>query len=244
MATRLPLVLWPAVAAAGLVAIVGWVGAGAAAGAGAWEPAVGTAASPRSQPSPSLPASPSLAIVDVWPPLVMVWRETARGLGVNGAVGSQTFRLEYAGPCHLRLTMVDRSVEQQGISIGPRIVGSWSELDGQIVRTHEPWRTPPDSIRSIEPGDCWPPDYYLLVPIASPPLRTLASRPGWHSTTLPGGLAMLSHDAAFPASDRVVHEHLEITYGSSEWLPRLVVSTVDGVETQRREVLEHQFGAP
>lgn len=92
-----------------------------------------------------------------FPPLVMVWRDTAN-YGINGTPGSQTFRLDYTDRCHQRVTLLEHTAL-------PDVAGSYTQVDGQTEITHDP-RHRPDEVRAIGPANCWPPDRYLLVPIA------------------------------------------------------------------------------
>jgi hypothetical protein len=208
-------------------------------------------ASPSASPSPipslSLPLalrSPPQSPPDESPPLTMVWRETRHVPPPQQAVVRETFRLEYHGRCRYRVTEVsfERTPPQPG---APNVAGSTYELDGQTVRSNEPWRGPHETVKPIDPMSCFTPTMYLLIPMAMPPfVPMLAARPDWHATDLGNDLARLSHDEEHPANGRILHEHVEVTYRLSDGLPMLIVLSIDGIEVQRREVLELRDDAP
>jgi len=178
--------------------------------------------------------NPSPAAAQDFPPLVMVWRDTAN-YGPNGTPGSQIFRLDYTDRCHQRLTLLEHS----GWS---GIVNIYTQLDGRTRITHTPGRAP-DVIGTVEPNDCWPPDRYLLVPIAFDNPLELAKRPGWVQKPAGDGLLLLSYDDTIPIADRGGGtEHIEITYQPTNGLPLHVVHVVNGREAQRRDIIELHGG--
>ena len=179
------------------------------------------------------PLDPTRAAASDFPSLVMVWRDAAN-YGINGTPGSQTFRLDYTDRCHQRVTLLEHSAL-------PDVAGSFTQFDGRTEITHDP-RHRPDDVRSIGPADCWPPDRYLLVPIAMGGVREIAARPGWTQKPTGDGLAVLTYDGTLPIADGVAHEQIEITYRPVDGLPTRVVYVVNGREAQRREVLELHVG--
>ena len=179
------------------------------------------------------PLDPTRAAASDFPSLVMVWRDAAN-YRINGTPGSQTFRLDYTDRCHQRVTLLEHSAL-------PDVAGSFTQFDGRTEITHDP-RHRPDDVRSIGPADCWPPDRYLLVPIAMGGVREIAARPGWTQKPTGDGLAVLTYDGTLPIADGVAHEQIEITYRPVDGLPTRVVYVVNGREAQRREVLELHVG--
>ena len=181
------------------------------------------------------PLDPTRAAAPDFPPLVMVWRDAAN-YGINGTPGSQTFRLDYTDRCHQRVMLLEHSAL-------PGVAGFYTQFDGRTETTHDPRRRP-DDVRTIEPHECWPPDRYLLVPIAMGSVRELAARPGWAQKPTSDGQAVVTYDGTQPIADGVAHEHIEITYRPVDGLPTRVVYVVNGREAQRREVLELHVGKP
>jgi len=178
------------------------------------------------------PTAPTPATHD-FAPLVLVWRDTGN-YGINGTAGYQIFRLDYTDRCHQRLTLLEHSAL-------PGPAGSYTQLDGRTKTTHAP-ASARDSVQPLDPADCWPPDRYLLVPIAFDNPRELAQRPSWAQHPAGDGLLLVSHDELITVAGGLVPEHLEITYRPADGLPLHVVDIVNGRQTQRRDVLEVHDG--
>jgi hypothetical protein len=173
----------------------------------------------------------------------MTWRETRRVPTPAEPTVSQTFRLEYTSLCRYRLTLLEHVTPPPPGA--PHVAGTSHEADGQTVRSYEPWRTPPETVGPLDPRNCLTPEEHLLIPVAMPAsVRTLSSLSGWQRTELGDGLARLSRNAEHPGPGGVIHEHVEVTYREADGLPVLVVSTANGVEVQRRDVLELHVKAP
>ncbi len=175
------------------------------------------------------PVAPSNAGRQDFRPLVMIWREAAN-YGINGTPGSQLFRLDYADRCHQRLTLLEHSAL-------PGIAGFFTQFDGRTKITHDPGQGR-DDVQTLDPNDCWPPDRYLLVPIAFENPLELATRPGWVRTSAGDGLMLVSYDGPVAVAGGVVPEHIEVTYQPADGLPMRVVHVINGRKTQRREVIE------
>ncbi|SRR6266542_5941369 len=162
-------------------------------------------------------------------PLVMVWRDSAN-YGINGTPGSQLFRLDYTDRCHQRLTLLEHSAWSG-------IADFYTQFDGPTRITHYQGQ-PRDDVEPLDPKDCWPPDRYLLVPIAFENPLELATRPGWVRTSAGDDLMLVSYDGTVAIAGAVVPEHIEVTYQPTDGLPMRVVHVINGKETQRREVIE------
>jgi hypothetical protein len=159
----------------------------------------------------------------------MVWRDAAN-YGINGTPGSQLFRLDYTDRCHQRLTLLEHSAL-------PGIAGFFTQFDGRTKITHDPAQGR-DDVQTLDPNDCWPPDRYLLVPIAFENPLELATRPGWVRTSAGDGLMLVSYDGTVLVAGGVVPEHIEVAYQPTDGLPIRVAHVINGRETQRREVIE------
>lgn len=162
----------------------------------------------------------------------MVWRDSANY--INGTPHSQIFRLDYTDRCHQRVTLLENS--EWGV-----VADFYTQLDGRTKTTHYPGQAH-DAVGTIEPNECWPPDRYLLVPIAFENPLELARRPGWVEESAYDGLMLLSYDDTVVVGGGVVPEHIEITYQPADGLPIRVVDVVNGREAQRREVIELHAG--
>jgi hypothetical protein len=180
------------------------------------------------------PVASATGATQDFPPLMMVWRDIPTN-GSNGTPGPvQTFRLDYADRCHQRLTLLENSA-------WPNVPVFYTQFDGRTRITHTPGQGP-DVIATIEPNDCWPPDRYLLVPIAFDNPRELAKRPGWVQQPAEHGLMLVSYDDTVPVAGGVVPEHIEITYRPDDGLPLHVIDVVNGREAHRRDVIELSLG--
>jgi hypothetical protein len=162
-------------------------------------------------------------------PLVMVWRDVAN-YGINGTLGSQIFRLDYTDRCHERLTLLEHSAL-------PSLAGFYTQFDGPTRTTHDPGQAR-DDVQPLDPNDCWPPDLYLLVPIAFENPLLLATRPGWVHMSAGDGMMLVSYDGTVTVAGVLVPEHIEVTYQPADGLPIRVIHVVNGSETERREVIE------
>lgn len=167
--------------------------------------------------------------VEPWPAFTMVWRDTGVGLGLNGASGTQLFRLEYTDRRHFRTTLLEHSAM-------PGVVGSTWEFNGsasifrdaRIGREH---RTP------YGPDELTVPDQWL-VPGG---IDYLLTRPAYTRTTIGDGLAVLRNEQTFP--DGKVRAE-EITFRLVDKIPTRRVTSIDGVEVSRKEVVEFRLGKP
>ena len=65
------------------------------------------------------------------------------------------------------------------------------------------------------------------------------TQPGYTTTPLANGLAMLTHEETMP-DGRTIRE--ETTYRVADGIPMLQVTTVNGVEVDRKEAIEFHLG--
>lgn len=168
----------------------------------------------------------SAAADEPWPPFVMVYRDTARGYGPNGSMGTQVFRLDYRDSRHFRSVLLEHSAV-------PEAVGLTQTFDGRQSTFADPRFgvrvTPYAPHERTVPAD-W------LVPAQVPPL---AQRPGATTVRLASGLALVTHEAIYGAR-RV---RTEITYRELDGIPIQMVESTDGDETRRVEVVELRLGS-
>ncbi len=162
-----------------------------------------------------------------WPPFVMVYRETGPGFGPNGAIGSQVSRLEYRGPSHFRVTILEHS----GL---PDVVGSVAAVEGNIGIVHDPTKAE-DRMGTYPPGEEPRGIGRWLVPGAT---QAYAQHPEWTTRPLGNGLIALEHQHM--RSGRL--EQTTVHYRAADGIPVLVAERVDGVEVERLEVLDLQIG--
>lgn len=164
-----------------------------------------------------------------WPSFTMTWRETANGLGWNGAKGTQVFRLEYTDRRHFRVALLENPAL-------PGVVGATWTFDGRNSTFHDP-RRDKDEVWTYGPDEFTVPDEWL-VPGR---IAVLLTRPGYTSVTLGNGLGLLRHEETLP-NGKVSRE--EISYRLADQIPAGRVITVDGVEVSREEVVAFRLGAP
>jgi hypothetical protein len=164
-----------------------------------------------------------------WPPFTMVWRETARGLGFNGAMGTQVLRLEYTDRHHFKVTLLENPQL-------PEVAGSTWVFDGSASSVTDA-RIGKPVVTSFQAGERTVPSEWL-VPGKVPYLLMQ----GGHVVTPAGdGLAVLVQEESLPDGKRVREE---LTYRLAEAIPMRQVITVDGVEVSRREVIDFKLGIP
>ena len=168
-------------------------------------------------------ASVSAQSAESWPAFTMTWRETGNGLGLNGARGTQLFRLEYTDRRHFRTTLLENPTV-------PDAVGSTWIFDGQKSTFHDA-RHQRDQVTTYKPDELTVPAEWL----APGQIAYLLKRPGYTMTPLANGLAMLTHEETTPAGQTFREE---TTYRMADGIPTLRVTTVNGVEVDRKEVVE------
>jgi hypothetical protein len=168
----------------------------------------------------SLPPS-----AEPWPPFVMVYRETSKGLGKNGAVGTALVRLEYTDRHHFRTIVLEEPNS-------PGAVGSTSTYDGRTTVNHRPGYSP-DQITSWGTGDPTVPAKWLVPG----EIEWLVKSGGYRVTSLGNGMAVASKDQ-FIGGHQLREER---TYREADGIPTKFVGTVDGQEVERFEVVDLQI---
>lgn len=161
-----------------------------------------------------------------WPPFVMVYRDTAKGYGLNGAVGTQVFRVEYSNRRNFRSVLLEHSAV-------PEAVGLTQTFDGR----QSTFADPRFGVRttSYAPDQATVPADWL-VPSRVPPL---AHRPGAQVMPLGNGLGLVRHEAVY--NGRTIR--VELTYREADGIPTSVLHTANGEETRRVEVVELRLGS-
>lgn len=171
----------------------------------------------------------SAQATEPWPSFTMTWRETANGLGLNGAKGTQLFRLEYTDRRHFRTTLLENPTV-------PDAVGSTWTVGGD--------RSVFDNVRhKVRTATNFKPDEYSvpsewLVPGG---IDFMLTRPAYSQVALGDGLIMLRNEQTFP--DGKVRSE-EITFRLVDKIPTRRVTSVNGVEVSRKEVVEFTLGTP
>lgn len=163
--------------------------------------------------------------VEPWPAFVMTYRVTAPGFGLNGAVGTQRFRLEYTDRRHFRTTLIEDAAL-------PGAVGSTWAFDGTASTFHDTRHgadqvAPYTSSQATVPAD-W------IVPGR---VQALTARPGYSALPTANGLAVLIHDDR--ASGHAFHS--ELTYRQTDGIPTRLTETVDGQVKRTAEVEQLQL---
>lgn len=196
---------------------------GLAAAAGALVVATSGVAIAQSQPPRPRPGSrpPGPPPAEPWPPFTMVWGETARGLGMNGATGSQTFRLEYRDRRHFRTTLLENAAV-------PDAVGSTWTFDGTASIFYDA-RHKQSQTRPFAPNEETVPAQWL-APERVPPL---VQKPGATARALSAGLKVASHEETVSGH----RSSREITFREADGIPTRVIDTSDGTEVRRVEVI-------
>jgi hypothetical protein len=156
-----------------------------------------------------------------WPAFVMVYRETAYGLGLNGAPGTQRFRLEYTDRHHFRTTLISNSAL-------PSAVGSTWTFAGHMSTVH-------DAVHAYDQVNTFGADG-VTVPaewLVPGRIQELSTRPGYTVREAGNGQSVLAHTDTYSGhSDRQ-----ELTFRPADGIPTHVVDTVDG-EVRREIVVE------
>lgn len=178
-------------------------------------------------------AASAAPVTEPWPPFVMTYRETANGLGLNGAQGTQRFRLEYTDRRHFRTTLISNAAV-------PGAVGSTWTFAGTVSTFHDAVHAH-DMVNDLakvpapnggQPADGLTVPADWLVPGNAP---YLATQPGYSVSPQVGGQSVLVHAGTW--SGHTVRQ--ELTFRQADSIPVRNVEMVDG--QVRRDVEVEQL---
>lgn len=169
----------------------------------------------------------------------MTYQETARGLGLNGAMGTQRLRLEYTDRRHFRTTLGDNP------SV-PAAVGSTWSFAGDRSTFY-------DALHGVSRSTPYRPDEFTVPADWLVPGNTLffAQRPGYAVTRLDNGVAALIRNEIIRTAPSAPGQpplvvpprtfRQQITYRESDGIPTGLVETVDGVVTRRIDLQDFRL---
>lgn len=173
-----------------------------------------------------------------WPAFTMVYEDWRYGLGVNGAPGTQQFKLVYDDATHWRYDILAHSA-------APERVGAWASYDGKQVRGFDPVFGASETDLSDERGIHTPNEW--LWPNYIP---NLLKKPNVQVVTAlePGTQALMQteyipcqteateqdrHAQLGPCMDGQRESRREIVFRELLNIPLQITDTVSGVVVQR-----------